>query len=159
MFRDSSSILWSEKFLLIFLTGFWKMAYFILKNYFGYVWSFDFRIYFSIHLSIFRRKTNKQTNFDRDRYINLERTAILNLLVPWAWSNLVQSLSHVWLFVTPRTAACHTSLSIPTPGIYSNSCSLSQWCHPTISSCVIPFSSHLQSFPALGSFQMRQFFA
>ena len=46
----------------------------------------------------------------------------------------------------------------PTPGIYSNSCPLSQWCHPTISSSVIPFSSDLQSFPASGSFQMSQFF-
>ena len=46
----------------------------------------------------------------------------------------------------------------PTPGVYSNSCSLSWWCHPTISSSVVPFSSHLQSFPALGSFQMSQFF-
>ena len=41
----------------------------------------------------------------------------------------------------------------PTPGVYSNSCPLSQWCHPTISSSIIPFSSHLQSFPASGSFQ------
>ena len=47
----------------------------------------------------------------------------------------------------------------PTPGIYSNSCSLSQWCHPAISSSVIPFSSYLQSFPASGSFPMSQFFA
>ena len=47
----------------------------------------------------------------------------------------------------------------PTPGVYSNSCPLSQWCHPTISSSVIPFSSRLQSFPASGSFQMSQFFA
>ena len=47
----------------------------------------------------------------------------------------------------------------PTPGVYSNSCPLSQWCHPTISSSVIPFSSHLQSFPASGSFQMSQLFA
>ena len=46
----------------------------------------------------------------------------------------------------------------PTPGAYSNSCPLSQWCHPTISSSVIPFSSHLQSFPASGSFQISQFF-
>ena len=46
----------------------------------------------------------------------------------------------------------------PTPGVYSNSCSLSQWCLPTISSSVIPFS-HLQSFPASGSFSMSQFFA
>ena len=41
--------------------------------------------------------------------------------------------------------------SPPTPGVYSNSCPLSWWCHPTISSSVIPFSSHLQSFPASGS--------
>ena len=46
----------------------------------------------------------------------------------------------------------------PTPGVYSDSCPLSRWCHPTISSSVIPFS-HLQSFPASGSFQMSQFFA
>ena len=46
----------------------------------------------------------------------------------------------------------------PTPGAYSNSCPLSQWCHPTISSSVIPFSSCLQSFPASGSFQLSHFF-
>ena len=39
----------------------------------------------------------------------------------------------------------------PTPGVYSNSCPLSRWCHPTISSSVVPFSSCLQSFPASGS--------
>ena len=47
----------------------------------------------------------------------------------------------------------------PTPGAYSNSCPLSQWCHSTISSSVGPFSSHLQSCPASESFQMSQFFA
>ena len=47
----------------------------------------------------------------------------------------------------------------PTPGVYSNSCPLSQWCHPAISSSVSPFFSHLQSCPASGSFQMSQFFA
>ena len=47
----------------------------------------------------------------------------------------------------------------PTPRVYPNSCPLSQWCHQTISSSVIPFSSHLQSFPASGSFQMNQFFS
>ena len=47
----------------------------------------------------------------------------------------------------------------PTPGVYSNSCPSCQWCHPTISSSVVPFSSHLQSFLASGSFQMSQFFA
>ena len=47
----------------------------------------------------------------------------------------------------------------PTPGACSNSCPSSWWCHQTISSSVIPFSSCLQSFPALGSFPMNQFFA
>ena len=47
----------------------------------------------------------------------------------------------------------------PTPGVYSNSCPLSWWCHLTISSSVIPFSSHLKSFPASGSFQIGQLFA
>ena len=47
----------------------------------------------------------------------------------------------------------------PTPGAYSNSSPSCQWCHPTISSSVVPFSSHLQSFPASGSFPMSQFFA
>ena len=46
----------------------------------------------------------------------------------------------------------------PAPGVHSNSCSVSWWCHPTISSSVIPFSSRLQSFPASGSFQMSQLF-
>ena len=46
----------------------------------------------------------------------------------------------------------------PTPRVYSNSCPLSQWCHPTISSSVVPFSSCSQSFPASGSFPMSQFF-
>ena len=47
----------------------------------------------------------------------------------------------------------------PTPRVYSNSSPLGQWCHPTISSSSIPFSSCLQSFPASGSFQMSQLFA
>ena len=47
----------------------------------------------------------------------------------------------------------------PTPGVHSNPCSSSWWCHPTISSSVIPFSSCPQSFPASGSFQVSQFFA
>ena len=47
---------------------------------------------------------------------------------------------------------------LPTPGVYPNSYPLSWWCHPTISSPVVPFSSHLQSFPASGSFQMSQLF-
>ena len=47
----------------------------------------------------------------------------------------------------------------PSPGTCSNSCPSSQWCHPTISSSVVPFSSCLQSFPASGSFPMSRLFA
>ena len=55
----------------------------------------------------------------------------------------------------------HARLLCPsqTPRVYWNSCPSHWWCHPTISSSVVPFSSHLQSFPASGSFQMSQFFA
>ena len=47
----------------------------------------------------------------------------------------------------------------PTPGVYPNSCPLSGWCHPTISSSVVPVSSCLRSFPAPGCFQMSQLLA
>ena len=47
----------------------------------------------------------------------------------------------------------------PTPGVHPIPCALSQWCNPTISSSVVPFSSRLQSFPASGSFAMSQLFA
>ena len=55
----------------------------------------------------------------------------------------------------------HARLPCPslTPRVYSNSCPSLQWCHPTISSSVVPFSSHLQRFPASESFPMSQFFA
>ena len=46
----------------------------------------------------------------------------------------------------------------PSPGVHLNSCPLSRWCHPTISSSVIPFSSSLQSFPTSGFLQMSQSF-
>ena len=70
----------------------------------------------------------------------------------------VHSLSHVRLFATPWAAACQASLSFTISSVCSNSCPLSQWCHPTISFSVVPFSSCPQSFPASGSFQIRQFF-
>ena len=69
----------------------------------------------------------------------------------------VQSLSCVRLFVTPWTAHSRPPCPSPTPGVYPNTCPLSRRCHPTISSSVITFS-HLQSFPASGSFQISQIF-
>ena len=78
---------------------------------------------------------------------------------------LKQSVSHFSCsvltdFLQPHGLQ-HTRLICPspTPGDCSNSCPLNQWWHPTISSSVIPFSFHLQSFPASGSFQMSQLFA
>ena len=68
----------------------------------------------------------------------------------------VQSLSSVWLFVTSWIAASQHPCPSQTPGIYSNPCPSSQWCHPAISSSVVPFSSCPQSLPASGSFPMSQ---
>ena len=68
------------------------------------------------------------------------------------------SVAQSWLLATPWTAARQPSLSSPTLGAYSNSCPLSWWCHPTISSSVVPFSCP-QSFPASGSFPMSQLLA
>ena len=67
-------------------------------------------------------------------------------------------LSCVWLFVTPWTAARQASLSFTNSWSLLKLCPLSWWCHPTISSSVVPFSSCLQSFPALVSFPVSQFF-
>ena len=64
------------------------------------------------------------------------------------WSDLAAGLQHARL-------PCPS----PTPGACSNSCPSRRWCHPTISSFVVPFSSCLQSFPASGSFPMSQFLA
>ena len=72
----------------------------------------------------------------------------------------VQSLKSCWTLCDPHglqhaRLPC-TSLS---PGVYSDSCPLSRWCHPTISSSLVPFSSCLRSFPESESFPMSQFFA
>ena len=70
----------------------------------------------------------------------------------------VQSLSHVWLFGPHGLQHTRPPCPSPTPGACSNSCPSSQWCHPTISSSVTPFSSCSQSSPASGSFPVSQFF-
>ena len=75
------------------------------------------------------------------------------------WENWLVQFSNSVLFMTPWAATCQVSLSITNTGACSDSCPSSQWCHPTISSSVIPFSSCLQSFPASASFPMSQLFA
>ena len=74
------------------------------------------------------------------------------------WVVVVQSLSHVWLFMTPWTVAHQASLSFTISQSFSNSCPLNLWCHPIISFSFAPFSS-FQSFPASESFPMSLFFA
>ena len=73
----------------------------------------------------------------------------------------VQSLSHVRLFPPHEPQHARPPCPPPTPkfGVFPNPCSSSQWCHPTILSSVVLFSSCPQSFPASGSFQMSQLFA
>ena len=71
----------------------------------------------------------------------------------------VQLLSHVRLFGPHESYHARPPCPSPTPEVHPNSCPLSQWRNPTISSSVVSFSSCLQSFPAPGSFQMSQLFA
>ena len=101
----------------------------------------------SLLFNSFRSPSQKQSETKRNkrnpnwrRSIQFARSVIFNSLRP-------HRLQHTRL-------PCPS----PTPGAYSNSFPLSQWCHPTISFSVVPFSSHLQSFPASGSFPMRQSF-
>ena len=75
------------------------------------------------------------------------------------WLDSVQLLSRVWLFVTPWTAAHQASLSITNSQSLLKLMFIESWYHPTITSSVVPFSSHLRYFLASGSFQMSQFFA
>ena len=83
----------------------------------------------------------------------------------WPWATHKLSMNYVPLSVVSSSLQLHGQQHArlpcpsPIPGAYSNSCPASQWCHPTISSSVVPFSSCPQSFPASGSFPMRQFFA
>ena len=77
---------------------------------------------------------------------------------------LYWSSNHLSLLVMSNSLRLHglqharPPCSSPTPRVYSNSCQLNQWCHPTISSSVIHFSSCLQAFPASGSFPRSQIF-
>ena len=73
----------------------------------------------------------------------------------WRSCIVVHSLSCVRLFATPWTAARQAS---PSLRVCSISCPSSRWCHPTISSSIVPFSSCLQSFPASGSYLMSRLF-
>ena len=104
----------------------------------------SYNFYNSLELYTWHIKRPNLTNFhDDSKY--------------YAFSSL-QSLSCVWLFATPWTAARRLPCPSPTPGVHPNPCPLRQWCHPTISSSVVPFSSSPQSFPTSGAFPVSQLF-
>ena len=112
----------------------------------------ELNLQFSLN-SVFVTRIWKGPNYYSD--INQENSRIGEEVVT------VQLLSRVQLFVTWWTAALQAFLSFTekSPGVCSNSCPLSQWCHPTISSSVASFSSCPQSFPESGSFPRSQLFA
>ena len=93
-----------------------------------------------------------------------------NLVTRWWWYQFASVLGlSVQFSLVPQSCPtlcdphglqqARPPCSSPTPRVYPNSCPFSRWCHPTISSSVIPFSSWLQYFPASGTFQMNQLFA
>ena len=92
------------------------------------------------------------------RYIFPSYVTVIVLSIVHSAVVVVQSLSHVQLFVTPWTAAYHASLSFTSPRVCSNSCPLSWWCYLTISPSAAPFSLCLPSFPASRSFPINGLF-
>ena len=103
-------------------------------NYFDYFFSINFFIIHSFRILV----------------SIIEITTCINNSVQFSRSVLSDSLQpHVLQHARPPCPS-------PTPGVYSKSCSSSRWCHPAISSSVIPFSSCPQSLPASGSFLISQ---
>ena len=110
--------------------------------------------------------TGKTIALTRQIFVGKVMSLLFNMLPRLAIAFLPRSSSVQFsCSVVSDSLGCHvlqhTRLPCPspTPGAYSNSCPSSQWCHPTISSSVVPFSSCLQFFPASVSFPMSQFFA
>ena len=98
-------------------------------------------------------------------YSNVFNTRLVLPLLEHHVNGNIQNISSVPSLVVSDSLQPHRlqharpPCTSPTPGVDFNSFPLSRWCHPTTSSSVVPFSSWLQSFPALGSFQMTHFFA
>ena len=87
-------------------------------------------------------------------------TQSFSLRLVWEFSVQFSSVTQSCLTLWQAHGLQHSRPPCPSPtiGVHSNSCPLSRWCHPTISSSVVPFFSHLQSFPASRSFPMSQLF-
>ena len=114
------------------------------------MWSSCFKQGSSLESHLERWKKKKKTIPGHLYSSKNSKIILMSLLSYWVVSGSLQSheLKHARLpCPSPSSQAC------------SDLCPLSQWCHPTISSSVVPFSSCLQSCPASGSFQMSQFFA
>ena len=99
--------------------------------------------------------TQFQKSFDSQPGLSI---CFLNIFSLFLQFSSVQSLSRVPLFATPWIAARQAFLSITNPWVHSDSRPSSQWCHPAISSSVVPFSSCPQSLPASESFPVSQLF-
>ena len=113
------------------------------------------------------------TNTQENKVLSLSTFTIQYILLKFLFC-LSQNLLHIFLNCQFSVQFSHSVMSdclrphglqhtrspcpFPTPWVYSKSCPLSQWCHPTISPSVLPFSSHLQSFSTSGSFQTSLFF-
>ena len=110
-------------------------------------------------------KKNTSTGKDVERLALLHINTIIWRTVWQCLLTLIHTLSSVQSLSVSDSLWPHESQHArpscpsPTPGVHSNSCPSSQWCHPAISSSVIPFSSCPQSLPASGSFPMSQLFA
>ena len=113
---------------------------------------------YAVHLWFFQNTASLQKIFQNIYWRNLHISGPLQVksMLFRALSSVVQVCLTLW----PHGLR-HMRLPCPspTPRACSDSCLSSQWCYPTISSCIIPFFSCLQSFPASGSFLMSQFFA
>ena len=99
-------------------------------------------------------------NFLKQFFLLLNELRFTEKLPRWnRVPSSVHSLSYVRSLQPHGLQNARLPCPSPTPGAYSYSCPSSRWCHPTISSSVVPFSSCLQSFPGSGSFPVSQFFA
>ena len=113
--------------------------------------------FFTVQLSHPYMTTGKTIALTRQTFVGKVMSLLLNMLSQSVqFSSVAQLYPSLWPHESQHARPPCPS---PTPRVYPNSAPLSRWCHPTISSSVIPFSSRLQSFPASGSFPVSQFFA
>ena len=129
------SPLWRYTFTLKLVGNLWDDT---LRTYNYHAFPYDFTQLFNIHLCC----------------------SLSLIIIPVVFSSIQFSRSVMSNSLQPHESQ-HARLPCPspTPRIYSNSCPLGRWCHPAISSSVIPFSSCPQSLPESGSFPMSQLFA